>query len=84
MTSGILPGEIPELQWFGILTGHLDVRMESALSNSVDKLTPGKLCAWQQGEPTTHWAVLAKAWSAGAGKQIFLSLPPSETTLGAV
>lgn len=34
------------------------------------------------GKPTTHWAVLAKAWSVGEGKWIFLSLLPSETTLG--
>lgn len=74
MTSDILQREV--LQWFRIFIGDLDERMESALSNSVDKLPPGKT--------TTHWAVLAKSWSAGAGKWIFLSLPPSETTLGAL
>lgn len=84
VTSGILQGEIPGLQWFRIFIGNLDESTKSTLSNSVDKLPPGKLCAWQQEKPTTHCIVLAEAWSVGAGKWIFLSLPPSEATLGAL
>lgn len=41
VTSGILQGEIPGLQWFRIFTGDLDENMESALSNSVGKLPQG-------------------------------------------
>lgn len=83
MISGILQGEIPGMQCFRIFTPDLDERMESALSNSVDKLPPGKLCPGSR-EAKYTLGCLDKSTVSGCRKLDLPLLLPSETTLGAL